>query len=273
MSKVWFVTGCSAGFGKLIAQELLRKSEKVVATARTEFALADLKGLNDQNLLALTLDVTKPEDITKAVTKAEAHFGGIDVLVNNAGYGIVGALEETTADAIKRIFDTNVFGLINMTKEVLPVMRKQKSGHIINMSSVAGVVCTPGFNIYNATKFAVEGISEALSLEVIHLGIKVTLIEPGPFRTEFLGRSLEHMPAIDDYQGSVGKTREYIGIDGKQPGDPLKAAHIIIELANSANPPLRLPLGNIAVDRIKNKVMAWDKEIKQYEKLARSADY
>lgn len=273
MSKVWFVTGCSAGFGKLIAQELLKKSEKVVATARKEFALSDLKGINDKNLLPLTLDVTKQEDITKAVTKACEHFGRIDVLVNNAGYGIIGALEETTTESIKRVFDTNVFGLINLTKEVLPIMRKQKSGHIINMSSVAGVVCTPGFNIYNATKFAVEGISEALSMEVAHLGIKVTLIEPGPFRTEFLGRSLDHMPEIADYKETVGKTRQYIDMDGKQPGDPLKAAHIIIDLANSPRPPLRLPLGNIAVDRIRNKMATWDKEVSEYEKLARSADY
>ena len=274
MSKVWLITGCSTGFGKLLAQELLKTDAQVVATARNEASLAGLKGLNDKNLLILRLDVTRPEQIATVVDKVKARFGRVDVLVNNAGYGMIGAIEESNTAAIARIFNTNVFGLIALTQAVLPIMRKQKSGHIINMSSVAGVNASPGFGIYNSTKFAVEGLSEALSAEVAHLGIKVTIIEPGPFKTDFANRSLDTMPEITDYAESSGKMREYIkNVDGNQPGDPLKAAKMIIELVAVQKPPLRLPMGNMAVDRIKNKLMQWGKEVESIEKLARSADF
>ncbi len=275
MVKVWFITGCSTGFGKLLAQELLKTSAQVVATARNEAALVDLKGINDKNLLTLPLDVTKPEQISAALEKVKAKFGRVDVLVNNAGYGMVGAVEESDMASIQRMFNTNVFGLMAVTQATLPIMRAQKSGHIINLSSAAGVVGTPGFGIYNSTKFAVEGMSEALAGEVAHLGIKVTIIEPGPFRTDFAGRSLDTMEKIiPDYADSVGKTREFIAnIEGKQAGDPVKAVKMIIELVENEKPPLRLPMGNWAVDRIKAKIAHWGKEVESLEQWARSADF
>ena len=177
-------------------------------------------------------------------------------------------------EATRRMFEKNVFGLIAVTQAVLPLMRAQKSGYIINMSSAAGVVGTPGFAMYNGTKHAVEGMSEALSQEVAPLGIKVTLIEPGPFRTDFAGRSIDRQEAIADYAETVGKTREFLDqLDGNQPGDPYKAVEILLDLAGSANPPLRLPLGNSAFDRISAKVAGWQKALSELEKLARSADY
>ncbi|HEU5046415.1 MAG TPA: oxidoreductase [Rickettsiales bacterium] len=274
MSKVWFITGCSSGFGKILTQELLKSGERVVATARKVEALSHLQDINDANLLTLPLDVTKRDTISEAVKRAHDHFGAIDVLVNNAGYGIMSALEEASPAAIERVFATNVFGLIAVTQAVLPIMRKQRSGRIINISSAAGAVVTPGFSIYNATKFSVEGASEALAQEVAPFGIKVIIIEPGPFRTDFLGRSLDVMPPIQDYEQSVGPTRQYAEKNNaQQAGDPLKAAHIIMQMAESPAPPLRMPLGNSAVDRIKNKLSNWQKELLEHEELSRSADF
>lgn len=271
MQKTWLITGCSTGFGRVLTEELLKTDANVVATARNPDSLSDLKG---ERLLTLALDVTKPETIAKAVSAAEEKFGRIDVLVNNAGYGMMGAMEESRLEDTRRMFETNVFGLIQTTQAVLPLMRAQKSGHVINLSSAAGMTATPGFAMYNGTKFAVEGISEAMALEVAPLGIKVTIIEPGPFRTDFLGRSLDTQPAIADYAATVGKMREaFSAMDGKQPGDPVKAAQIIIDLASQPNPPLRLPLGNSAFDRISAKVSALQDNLAHVEKVARSADF
>jgi short-subunit dehydrogenase len=194
--------------------------------------------------------------------------------VNNAGYGIVGALEETSSDALQRIFATNFFGLVYLTQAVLPSMRAHHKGHIINMSSVAGVVVTPGFAAYNATKFAVEGVSMALSTETAHLGIKVTLVEPGPFRTDFAGRSIDTMPELEDYEPTVSKTRAYINhANGTQAGDPTKAAQILIAIANMSNPPLHLPLGNMSFDRIEKNFVKRLNAIQKNEALSRSADF
>ncbi len=233
MSKVWFITGCSTGFGRVFAETLLKIPVKLVATARQPQSLEALYRLSDKHpeaeLLTLQLDITNSENIRNAVSAAEERFKRIDVLVNNAGYGMVGALEESNMAHIRSLFDTNVFGLIEMTQAVLPIMRKQRGGHIINMSSVAGVMSTPGLGIYNATKYAVEGLSEALALEVAELGIKVTLIEPGPFRTDFAGRSVDNMTELDDYRATVGPTRQYMDhMNGAQPGDPYKAAQILL---------------------------------------------
>jgi short-subunit dehydrogenase len=226
-------------------------------------------------LLALKLDVTKQGDIEGAVQEALARFKKIDVLVNNAGYGLVGALEECSLEEIRTQFETNVFGLMSMTKAILPTMRKQRSGHIINLSSVAGLVAGAGSGIYNSTKFAVEGLSESLAQDVSNFGIKVTIIEPGPFRTDFAGQSI-HIPAPHpDYQGSRAMTiREYMdNMNTRQPGDPIKAAKIMIQITELENPPLRLPLGNIALERIFAKFANQDAEFKKYESLSRSADY
>lgn len=270
-AKTWFITGCSTGFGRVLTEQLLKTDANVVATARNPETLKDLES---PRLLTLALDVTKPETIQAAVAEAVKKFGRIDVLVNNAGYGMLGAVEECSLEATQRMFDTNVFGLIRVTQAVLPRMRAQKAGHIFNLSSAAGVVPTAGFGMYNGTKFAVEGISQALALDVKHLGIHVTIIEPGPFRTDFADRSLNLQPAIADYEESVGKTRKRMEtLGGTQAGDPAKAARIMIDLAHQANPPLQVPLGNDAMDRIKARTNQWKEEMERMEPLARTADY
>lgn len=272
--KVWFVTGCSTGFGRCLTEELLINNHQVVATARNISTLDDLAKKYPHQLFAVKLDVTSAEDIKLSVNSAIEKFGRIDVLVNNAGYGMIGALEESDDDEIKRIFDTNVFGLMNMTKAVLPLMRKQKSGHILNLSSVAGFVSTPGFGIYNATKFAVEGLTEALAGEVAGFGIKVTLIEPGPFRTDFANRSLSRATEMSEYNESMKNTRQYIkDADGNQAGDPVRGAKAMIALVELENPPVRIPFGKITMDRINLKINNFQKDLIQYEKMIIETDF
>ena len=270
-AKTWFITGCSTGFGRVLVEQLLKTHANVVATARKPDDLKELKG---ERLLTLALDVTKPETITAAVDATKRKFGRIDVLVNNAGYGMLGAIEESAMEDVERMFDTNVFGLLRVTQAVLPIMREQKAGYVLNLSSAAGVVATAGFGMYNGTKFAVEGLSQALALEVKHLGIHVSIIEPGPFRTDFADRSISTQPPIADYEESVGKTRAFLeSIAGKQAGDPVKAAQVMIDLAEQANPPLQVPLGHSAIDRIMARSAQWKEEMERAEKLARTADF
>lgn len=276
MSKVWFITGCSKGFGRVLSEELLTKTDSlVVATARDASTLDELKEKYDDRVLTLTLDVKNADHIKDAVEKTLQKFSRIDVLVNNAGYGLGGALEECSMPSIRNIFDVNVFGLIEMTKAVLPSMRSQNYGHLFNMSSIAGLTATAGMGIYNSTKYAVEGLSEALAHDVKTFGIKVTIIEPGPFRTDFLGASLELAPSLPAYEGTaIDQTRNYCKQSNhQQNGDPLKAAQIMIQLAAMENPPLRMPLGNIAMDRIHVKLEALKEELTKFEELSRSADY
>jgi len=279
MQKVWFITGCSRGFGKLLAEELLKQPVKLVATARNITSLDYLKNFPDKHpdaeLLIAQLDVTNSTEIEQAVTESINHFGRIDVLVNNAGYGLVGALEESNIENIRKIFDTNVFGLIEVTQKILPIMRKQRAGHIINMSSVRGISTGIGGSIYSATKFSVEGLSETLASEVKPLGIKVSIIEPGPFRTDFLApNSISIEPNIEDYDKITEPIRNYIKTNnGNQAGDPIKAIKIIIELTNMENPPLRIPLGNAAIDSIYNKIKELEQNMNQVEPIARSADF
>lgn len=276
MSKVWFITGCSKGFGWELTRELLKSTDdRVVATARNPDVLKSLHQEHPERLMPLRLDVTTQKDINQGVQEAIKKFHRIDVLVNNAGYGLVGALEECSTEEIFKQFETNVFGLMFMTKSVLPIMRAQKAGHIINISSVAGLVAGAGSGMYNATKFAVEGFSESLAMDIANFGIKVTIIEPGPFRTDFAGQSVHVPPPHPDYQESQAfSIRNYMDkINAHQPGDPVKAAQIIIKIAEQSNPPLRLPLGNIALERIYKKFEEQFAEIKKYESLSRSADY
>jgi NADP-dependent 3-hydroxy acid dehydrogenase YdfG len=271
VGKVWLITGCSSGFGRAFSEELLKTDAKLVATARD---VSKLKGLESENSLLLKLDVTKPEDIQNAINQTINTFGRIDVLVNNAGYGVIGAVEECSMDSIRRMFDTNLFGLISATQAVLPIMRSQNSGHIFNISSVGGFCAIPGGGMYNATKFAVEGLSEALAMEVEPFGIKVTLIEPGPFRTDFAGRSLDPQPEIKAYEATAGQIRPYLqNANGNQAGDPVKAARILIDIANNPNPPLHMPLGNAAIDRIRDKLKTLWEGLDQVEIVARSADF
>ena len=274
-SKVWLITGSSTGFGRTLAETVLEKGDKVIATARKPEQLEDLISKYPDTVKALRLDVTNPDEIVVAIEKASAAFGQIDVLVNNAGYGLIGALEEVSDAQIKRNFDTNLFGAINVIRAVLPVMREQQSGHIINMSAIAGFTNELGFSIYGGAKFALEGVSEALQGEVAPLGIKVTIVEPGPFRTDFIGRSLDRAEEqMEAYQGTVGKFLNFLeNIEGKQPGDPGKAAEAIIKVVNSENPPLRLVLGKYAYSKFRNKIESLKTELDKWEAVAANTDF
>lgn len=268
--KVWLITGSSTGFGRSLTEAVLKKGYRVVATARKPEQLSDLIDQYPQTAKAVRLDVTDLQNIHEVVNAALDGFGRIDVLVNNAGYGTIGAIEEVSKDDIHRQFDTNVFGALNMMRAVLPVMRKQHSGHILNLSSVGGFVSFPASGIYCATKFALEGLSEALSKEVAPLGIKVTIIEPGAFRTDFNGRSLAAPnQLIDDYAPISGKMLEWLREnDGKQPGDPNKAAQAMIEAVESDNPPLRLALGEDAVGAIDEKLKSVKVELDAWKEVS-----
>lgn len=273
MPKVWLITGCTRGFGKILVQELLDNTDaRVIRTGRN---LKDLDRPYPGRLLSLNLDVRHTQAIQQVVSQGLAEFGRIDVLVNNAGYGLMGALEECSPGAIRDIFETNVFGLMEMTRAVLPPMRTQKSGHIFNISSVAGLVANPGGGIYNSTKFAIEGFSEALKQDVANLGIRVTLMEPGPFRTDFAGSSIVMAPPMNAYAHTdAAAIRSYIAkANGAQPGDPLKAMRILIQLSDMENPPLRMPLGKVAYERIQGKESLQREEFERFKTLGLSADY
>ncbi|BDI20294.1 short-chain dehydrogenase/reductase [Nostoc cf. commune SO-36] len=245
MSKVYLITGTSTGFGRSLASAVLERGDKVVLTARKPEQVAELVQANQENAIAIRLDVTNAEERRAAVKAAVERFGRIDVLVNNAGIGSLGALEGFSSEQIRKQFEVNCFGVIEMTREVLPVMREQKSGHILNITSIGGLVSIGGFALYCATKFAVEGFAEGLRDEVKPLGINVTIVEPGAFRTNFAGdANMQPETEIDDYKGVIEPLREYLyGGNGKQPGDPKKAALAIIQVVESENPPLRLMLG------------------------------
>jgi NADP-dependent 3-hydroxy acid dehydrogenase YdfG len=273
--RTWFITGASTGFGRVLAEEVLKAGGKVVATARNLDKVADLEAKYPRTAKALALDVTDAGQVDSAVTQGLAQFGRVDVLVNNAGYGLAGAIEEVSEAEFMPMFETNVFGLLRVTRAFLPHLRKQRSGHILNLSSIGGVVASPGMGYYNATKFAVEGISEALAAEVAPLGIHVTIIEPGPFRTDFLGRSgVVAKTRIADYDATAGNMRKYFAENaGKQKGDPLRAAHAMMQVVESPNPPLRLLLGASALQRLRSKLANWEKEIAVWEKVTLGADF
>ena len=265
-SRVWFITGCSTGFGRELAKAVLARGERVVATARKVEEVQDFEESGPELARAVRLDVTDPEEVSGAVDAALDAFGRIDVLVNNAGYGSMGGVEEISDEEIRRQFEVNVFGVLNITRAVLPHMRERRQGHIINISSVGGFVGVPGFGIYNGTKFAVEGISEALALETEPLGIHITIVEPGAFRTDWAGRSLAPPPAIDDYRETVGQTREYISNEnGNQQGNPRLAAEAMISAVEADEPPLRLPLGDDALGMIREKLDSVKRETDTWE--------
>jgi NADP-dependent 3-hydroxy acid dehydrogenase YdfG len=273
--RTWFITGASTGFGRSLAEEVLKAGGKVVATARNRDKIADLEAKYPQMVKAIALDVTDAVQVDSAVTQAFAQFGRVDVLVNNAGYGLAGAIEEVSEAEYMPMFETNVFGLLRVTRAFLPHLRKQRSGHILNLSSIGGLVASPGMGYYNATKFAVDGLSEALAAEVAPLGIRVTIIEPGPFRTDFLGRSgVVAKTRIADYDATAGSMRKYFAEnDGKQKGDPLRAVHAMMQVVESPNPPLRLLLGASALQRLRSKLANWEKEIAVWEKVTVGADF
>jgi len=273
--KVWLVTGASTGFGRELVESLLSNGAQVVATARKVEGLQELGAKYPKTALVAAMDVTDQKQVDQVVEVAVKYFGGIDVLVNNAGYGMVGAVEESAEEEFRPMFETNVFGLIRVTQAVLPQMREQGSGHIVNLSSIGGLVATPGFGLYNGTKFAVEGLSEALAQEVKPLGISVTIVEPGPFRTKFLGKAGgEAKKRIADYDSTAGKMRAYFTEqDGKQPGDPQKAVEAIVKAVESEHPPLHLLLGASTLPRVKAKIEALQKDLAEWESTTVGADY
>jgi len=273
--RVWMITGASRGMGAEITAAALAQGDAVVATARNSSAVTNALG-SQPGLLAVDLDVTSEPAAQQAVKLAMEHFGRIDVLVNNAGYGLAGAVEETSAEEVRSIFDTNVMGLLNVTRAVLPQMRSQKSGHVINMSSLGGYRVGAGFGVYGATKFAVEGLSEALHAELSALGIHVTVVEPGYFRTDFLDSSsaMEAKDVIADYAETAGKVRvSASAFNGRQPGDPKRLAQALLTLVSAANPPLRLQLGTDALARVREKHAFVEQELKTWETLSRSTDF
>ncbi|MYN09621.1 oxidoreductase [Pseudoduganella aquatica] len=275
MSKVWFITGASRGFGVLMAKDALARGDSVAATARNPQAVIDAIGAHP-NLLALRLDVTQEAAAVLAARAAVDRFGRIDVLVNNAGYGLLGAVEEASDAEVRALYDTNVFGLLNVTRAVLPHMRRQGGGHVMNISSVGGYTAHAGWGVYGSTKFAVEGISEAMAEEVRPLGIHVTVVEPGYFRTEFLeGNSLVSTDArLDDYAGTVGAMRTFAAsVSLKQPGDPRKLSLAILKLADSAQPPVRLMLGSDTVRMVREKNRFVEQELGEWISLSLSTDH
>jgi NAD(P)-dependent dehydrogenase (short-subunit alcohol dehydrogenase family) len=272
---VWFITGCSTGFGRELAVILLKRGYRVVVTARDKAKVDDIVAGHDENGLAVKFDVDKQDQIDAAVRMAESRFGRIDVLVNNAGYGYLAAVEEGDDADVRAMFDTNFFGLAAMTRAVLPIMRTQKSGAVVNISSIGGFIGFPGSGYYAATKFAVEGLSEALSKEVGPLGIKVIIVEPGPFRTDWAGRSLKTpKKPVDAYaETAIERRRQIQSYSGNQPGDPVRASEAIITAVERAHPQLRLPLGAFAYESMGAEIEAVRKEHASLEVVARGADY
>ena len=273
--RIWFITGASRGFGALIAKAALDSGDAVVATARNPDAVTEALG-NHDNLLAVRLDVTDQGQANDAVAAAIKRFGRIDILVNNAGFGMVGAVEEASAAEIERIYATNVFGLLGVTRAVLPHMRRQHSGRVFNISSIGGYQSRAGFGIYCSTKFAVEAISEAMFEELAPLGVHVTVVEPGAFRTDFLDRSslVPHANHIDDYAETSGRTRAWSTDNNHaQQGDPEKLAAAILRLAGEAEPPMRIQLGSDSVARVETKNAFVATELAKWRDLAVSTDY
>jgi NAD(P)-dependent dehydrogenase (short-subunit alcohol dehydrogenase family) len=272
---VWFITGCSTGFGRGLAKLVLERGWRAVVTARNPDTVADFSTANDGRALVLKLDVTDPAQVAAAVKKAERTFGQIDVLVNNAGYGYLAAVEEGEDLEVRAMFEANFFGLAAMTRAVLPGMRQRRRGHIINISSIAGLVGFPGVGYYNATKFAVEGFSEALAKEVAPLGIKVLVVEPGPFRTDWAGRSLKQTGRpIEAYAETAGVRRGAIaGGSGHQAGDPLRAAEAMIQAVESETPPLHLVLGRMALENARAKFDRMGREFDKWEQTTLGADF
>ena len=275
MKKTWLITGCSSGLGKHLARAVAARGDQLVATARNVETLRDLADQFPETVRLCPLDVTRPEMASAAVAVATETFGGLDVLVNNAGHGLFGAIEETSPEEYRPMFEVNVFGLIEVTRAALPVLRQRRGGRIVNLSSGAGIAGMAGSGYYNATKFAVEGLSEALDQEVAPLGLRVIIVEPGPFRTEFLGRSIVVAKRqIGDYEQTAGQRRVYReSNDGKQAGDPAKAIAVILKAVDSENPPLHLPLGPAAHAIADRKLAAFRKDIDAWRALSVATDF
>ena len=271
MARTIFITGASRGFGKLWAEAFLKAGDKVAASARNITALDDLVAKYGNNILPISLDVNKKDEVNQAVAKIEEHFGSIDILINNAGFGLFGTVEETSEEQARAQMETNFFGLLWVTQAVLPIMRAQKSGHIIQVSSFLGITTIPLLGLYNASKFAVEGLSETIASEVAHLGIKFTLIEPNGFATEWAGNSaVQTTSEISDYN----PVREAAAASGENPetwGKPEATVEAILKVVNSPNPPLRLLLGKIAYHTVKEVYTKRLQEIDEWKEVSIAA--
>ena len=272
---VWFITGCSTGFGKELVTLLLAQGYRVVATARDAGKVEALTRGYEARALATSLDVTNTTSVHAAVAAAQAKFGQINVLVNNAGYGYLAAIEEGEDAPVRQMFETNVFGLVEVTKAVLPGMRARKTGCIVNLSSIGGLISFAATGYYHATKFAVEGLSGSLAVELAPLGIKVMVVEPGPFRTDFAGRSIgQSKTEIADYAATAGeRRRQTFARDGKQQGDPVRAAQAIIDAVNAADTPAHLLLGKMALDLARKDLEAKKNIFDTWESVTLGADY
>ena len=273
--RIWLITGCSSGLGLALATAVLARGDRVITTARDPGALADLAARYPATCRALALDVTDSAQVTAVVAEGAAAFGRLDVVVNNAGYGLVGALEELGAQQIARNFSVNLFGALDVIRAALPFLRAQGSGHLVNISAAAAIANYPGFSIYGATKRALEGVSESLAAELKPLGINVTIVQPGPFRTAFVSRSLEraeqHIAAYDRTSGKFLRLLETM--HGRQPGDPAKAAEAIIAAVASDTPPLRLVLGKYAHDKTRRTVADAEKERAAWEHVGLPTEF
>jgi NAD(P)-dependent dehydrogenase (short-subunit alcohol dehydrogenase family) len=273
--KVFFITGASRGFGALIVDKALAQGHRVVATARNPQSLI-ARYADNPNVLVVPLDVTDNIQAQDAALSAIKHFGRIDVLVNNAGYGLLGAVEEATPDEVEALYRTNVFGLLNVTRAVLPYMRAQRAGRILNLSSIGGYVAHTGWGVYGSTKFAVEGLTEALAIELKSLGIRVTAVEPGFFRTDFLDeKSLAVSPnQISDYHATSGEMRRLaVHANHAQPGDPEKLAEVLVDFVDAPEPPVRLPLGSDTVAAIERKNHETAEIVKAWRTVSVSTDF
>ena len=275
MKKVWLITGCSTGFGRALAIEALAQGYSVAVASRNINDVEDIVSSYPETALAVSLDVTSGDEITAAVEKTIAHFAQIDVLVNNAGIGYFGAIEESEEAEVRRMFEINVFGLARMIQEVLPHMRKRRMGNILNIASIGGLRSFPGVGFYNATKYAVDGLSESLSKELAPLGIKVTIIAPSGFRTDWAGRSAKDSNiTIADYATTAEKNKGDIrAYSGNQPGDPVRAAKAMIAVTESATPPLRLLLGAAALKGARLKLEELKHDFDTWSEVTVGADF
>jgi NAD(P)-dependent dehydrogenase (short-subunit alcohol dehydrogenase family) len=271
-SRVWLITGASQGLGRALTEAVLARGERVVAAARTQESLADLEARHPGRAVAWALDVTQPNVVRDGLEGAVEKFGRVDVVVNCAGYGLFGALEELSDEDLRSEFDTNVFGSLNVTRAALPHLRRQRSGHIVQISSLEGVApAVAGESAYAGTKFAVEGIAEGLAKDVEHLGIRVTIVEPGPMRTDFAAGASVTTPESEDYAESVGAALAWFeDLAGNQPNDPRRVAEAIVDVVASPDPPLRLVLGAEAIDAVRGKLADQQADLEAWEELGTS---
>ena len=272
-NRIWFITGISSGLGKALAETVMANGDFAVGTFRKADQAADFNEKNEGKGLGLVMDVTQPENVRACFEVIQSRFGRIDVLVNNAGFGFAGAVEEASDEEIRQVMEANFFGALDVTRQALPMFRQKRSGHIFQISSHGGIKAFPGFGIYNAAKFALEGFSEALAGELAPLGIQLTIVEPGPFRTGFAANAFQEAAVkMDDYQTTAGAFRERMrSVDGKQEGDPAKAASAIYQVSTLGSPPLRLPLGKVPLATIQTKLDSVQKDLNDWRSVAEAA--